>query len=227
MIIDCTSDLHGFYPELEGGDLLIIAGDLTKTDTEKEYWDFFEWLSKQKYKKIVVVAGNHDNLLDKGIPYSLLLEIEKYTYLLDKGTEFEGIKIWGSPWTKSFEGMNPKCKAFTVDHDLDLAKKWELIPDDVDIVVTHCSPKYCRDQVFDYPNGKIINAGSASLYDKIGKMGEKDGKKRILICGHIHEGYGTIMLSDMKWDKSTWTIINASHVDEHYKPVNKPVRIIL
>jgi len=28
MIIDCISDLHGYYPELEGGDLLIIAGDL-------------------------------------------------------------------------------------------------------------------------------------------------------------------------------------------------------
>lgn len=28
MIIDCISDLHGEYPILEGGDLLIVAGDL-------------------------------------------------------------------------------------------------------------------------------------------------------------------------------------------------------
>ncbi len=27
MIIDCISDLHGFYPELLGGDLLIVGGD--------------------------------------------------------------------------------------------------------------------------------------------------------------------------------------------------------
>ena len=29
MIVDRISDLHGHYPQLEGGDLLIVAGDLT------------------------------------------------------------------------------------------------------------------------------------------------------------------------------------------------------
>ena len=36
MIIDCISDLHGFFPKLEGGDLLIIAGDLTARDKPEE-----------------------------------------------------------------------------------------------------------------------------------------------------------------------------------------------
>jgi Icc-related predicted phosphoesterase len=36
MIIDCISDLHGAQPKLEGGDLLIVAGDLTARDTEQQ-----------------------------------------------------------------------------------------------------------------------------------------------------------------------------------------------
>jgi hypothetical protein len=32
MIIDCIADLHGHYPKLDGGDLLIICGDLTARD---------------------------------------------------------------------------------------------------------------------------------------------------------------------------------------------------
>ncbi len=64
MIIDCIADLHGFYPsDLPGGDLLIIAGDLTATDTQKQHLEFVDWLYKQKYEKKVWIAGNHDNFL--------------------------------------------------------------------------------------------------------------------------------------------------------------------
>lgn len=33
MIIDCIADLHSHYPKLDGGDLLIVAGDLTDRDS--------------------------------------------------------------------------------------------------------------------------------------------------------------------------------------------------
>jgi hypothetical protein len=36
MDVTCISDLHGYLPKLEGGDLLIIAGDMTARDTEEE-----------------------------------------------------------------------------------------------------------------------------------------------------------------------------------------------
>jgi len=51
MIIDCIADLHGFYPELDGGDLLIIAGDITASDKSHQWVEFFKWLAAQDYQK--------------------------------------------------------------------------------------------------------------------------------------------------------------------------------
>ena len=137
MIIDCISDLHGFYPDLEGGDLLIVAGDLTSRDTKEQHIDFSMWLAAQNYSHKVVIAGNHDNrLILLGGP----VKAPRLDYLLDSGTEFQGLKIWGSPWTKWFPQVNPKCSAFMLKTEDELAEKWKLIPDDIDVLVTHGPP---------------------------------------------------------------------------------------
>ncbi len=205
MIIDCISDLHGHYPKLEGGDLLIVAGDLTARDERYQYEDFFRWIQPLKYKKKILIAGNHDNQLK--YLYKIPEEETDLDYLCDSGIEFEGLKIWGSPWTKSFPGMNPHCKAFTVNTEEELASKFSLIPDDTDILITHSPPHGCYlDQ-----NRQGDMLGSISLRDKIYKM-----KLKLHCCGHIHEGYGMHT-----------NTVNASHVNEHYQPVNKPIRVIL
>ncbi len=221
MIIDCISDLHGHYPELEGGDLLIVAGDLTARDTILEHAEFIKWLSNVNYKKVIVIAGNHDGcLVDPTTAKALFSYIPladvNAEYLQDSGTEFDGLKIWGSPWTLTFPGMNPHCKAFTVDTEEELAKKWDLIPDNVDILVTH-SPAYGN---FDFlKNSESESVGSRTLWEKL-KVASI--KPKLFVFGHIHEsyGYGT--------RRNNPTIyVNASHVNEHYEPVNKPIRIVL
>ena len=234
MIVDCVADLHGHYPELEGGDLLIVAGDLTKRNLSEEYIEFTEWLCKQEYKKIITIAGNHDNYREKYPPaISSGLRIE---YLCDSGTEFEGFKIWGSPWTLTFEGMNPKCKAFTLDNDHEayeeedtkwwpkdikqpsLADKWALIPNDTDILITHMPPYDILDEVLP-PNDYSFRAGSKSLLKRVCEI-----KPRLHVFGHIHEGYGDMIA---EWDHPNTVFVNASHVNEYYEPVNKPIRVIL
>ena len=219
MIIDCISDLHGHYPELEGGDLLIVAGDLTAHDLSYERLLFLEWLAEQDYKKKIWIAGNHDNSL-LGMSFKKTRE-DAAEYLCDSGTEFEGLRIWGSPWTKTFPGMNPHCKAFTCETEEELAAKWALIPDDIDILVTHSPPQGIGDWV-QIEDG-IQCVGSASLQKRL-----EDGlpNLRLHCYGHIHEGYG-IRKPPYRWNNQRIRLLNASYVNEHYKPVNKPIRIAL
>lgn len=221
MIIDCISDLHGHYPHLDGGDLLIVAGDLTGTDSAREHEKFYDWCITQEYRKIVLIAGNHDNYLFNQIGYPFS-ETPCVELLSDSGCEFEGLKIWGSPWTSRFEGMNPSCMAFTCDTEEELEKKWALIPDDVDILVTHSPPNGISDMVKDSWEGRIANVGSKKLLHRVKKI-----KPKLHVFGHVHEGYG---IDTLEWglDPNKQTIfVNASHVNEYYQPVNKPVRIIL
>ena len=227
MIIDCISDLHGYYPELKGGDLLIVAGDIELEKGSKPSL----WLEEALYKKVIWIAGNHDNVMYASYMENeeWLLQAEfddfkgpendrKVEYLCDSGTEFEGLKIWGSPWTKRFEGMNPNCMAFTVDTDEELAKKWELIPDDVDILITHCPSFGNLDPVMDYAMGKIISVGSISLWMAIL---QRTTKLQLHVFGHVHSGYGKVKHANGVY------LVNASHVDECYDPINKPIRVIL
>lgn len=241
MIIDCISDLHGHYPKLEGGDLLIVAGDLTRRDIYEDVLDFHDWFGKQNYKKRIVIAGNHDNSIQKRLNPGFW---NYGDYLEDSGTEFEyvdqisspfpdknlsipyptgrnipqinhvikNLKIWGSPWSLRFPGMNPDCMAFTVDTEEELAEKWALISDDVDILVTHSPPFTILDKTID-----CRQVGSSSL------MAEhiRRFKPALWVFGHIHESYGQD--GPFQWNNTKY--VNASHVNEHYQPVNKPIRI--
>lgn len=224
MIVDIVSDLHGYYPELEGGDLLIVAGDLTGRDQMGQYLRFNQWLSAQDYTRKIVIAGNHDGLCEKGVkvevsPGKLMLTTpvlaHNAVYLEDSEHIFEGLKIWGSPWTKTFEGMNPHCKAFTCDTEEELAEKWALIPDDIDILITHSPMLHMLDQ-----NRDGCHCGSYTLRNAVDRV-----KPKLFIFGHIHECGGQQMMYKHQ-GPNTWCV-NASYVDENYRPVNKPVRVIL
>jgi Icc-related predicted phosphoesterase len=228
MIIDCIADLHGFYPELQGGDLLIVAGDLTAHDTDAEHLDFIEWIGMmqkyhKKYKKCIHIAGNHDNFLYDEKRYGQIKTPIDWNieYLCDSGTEFEGLKIWGTPWTKTFEGMNPHCKAFTCDTEEELVVKWQLIPHDIDILITHSPPFAILDRTID---NKYV--GSISLSAQSGFL----QNIKLHVFGHIHEAYGKIdppVYLPNFFDVSNHYLVNCSHVNERYEPVNKPIRVIL
>ncbi len=209
MIIDAIADLHGFYPKLEGGDLLIIGGDLTRRDEVDEHFEFVEWLDAQPYKKKIVMAGNHDTNIQK----DALSALTHVSYLEDSGIKYECLKIWGTPWSLWFDGINPHCTAFTANES-HLNDKFDLIPRDTDILISH-SPCY---GIFD-KNIDGLLCGSTSLLIKLAEV-----KPIMHIFGHIHEQGGKELF--LPWKNGT-KCVNASIMNEFYKPVNKPTRITL
>lgn len=214
-IIDCVSDIHGYYPKLQGGDILIIAGDMTARDKIDEWGKFYRWLSKQKYDCKIIIAGNHDSHLQGHLTCEQYKEIfdepdyenQGYYYLCDSGVEFKGLKFWGTPWTNWFKGVNRRCAEFMVTED-ELEKKYSLIPKDTDILISHGAPFGVLDK-----NDQGLYCGSKSLSDK---MLEIDAKLHVF--GHIHESYGTKI-------ENGRLFVNASYVDEFYRDVNKPIRV--
>jgi Icc-related predicted phosphoesterase len=218
MIIDCVADLHGFYPKMEGGDVLIVAGDLTKSDQQWQYLEFRNWLRAQDYKHKIIICGNHDGCIEKGTFY-FNDEWLGATYLRDQGTEIDGLKFWGSPWTNYFEQVNPHCAAF-MRPDKQLSETWKKIPQDIDVLITHCPPFGIRDWIPLPHDGTIFHAGSKTL---VAEMGKRKKVPKLWVWGHIHEAYG----EDLAVRGKECKMINCSYVNERYEPVNKPIRIIL
>lgn len=224
MKIDCISDLHGHFPKLEGGDLLIVAGDLTAKDKPHQYSQISSWLSALDYLKIIVIAGNHDNLLIRHDEpsYRFFNYLDpKVTYLCDSGCEYEGLKIWGSPWTSQFVGINPHCCAFTIPYGTDteywLGYKWNEIPRDTDILITHSPPYGIYDET---DRGKLV--GSQSLLIRLAEI-----KPLIHVFGHIHEQGGNRMKLRWRKDGRFTQVANASQVNEKYQNVHQPITLYI
>lgn len=211
MIVDCIADLHGYQPELEGGDLLLVCGDLTAWDDPSEYEELNKWLAGVPYEKVVVIAGNHDMCIER--EQAKIEQTDKVCYLENSGTEFKGMKIWGSPNTQIFYGVAPNYKAF-MRMEVHLREMWELIPDDTDILLSHGPGYGLHDVVYRTDE----NMGSVSLGKWLAR--HKDALK-LFACGHIHEGYGMVKAGGGP------AFVNCSLMNMDYEPVNKPVRIIL
>ncbi len=200
----CVSDLHGHLPDLSGleFDVLLIGGDIGPGPA-KDYFvqmkwfggPFRDWLEAID-RPVVGVAGNHDycwelkrEMMPAGLPW---------TYLQDSGTEVGGFKVWGSPWQPRFRDW-----AFNLDEP-ELTKKWDLIPDDTDVLVLHGPPYGIGDFV---PRDKEY-VGSPSLRERIDAI-----KPKLVVYGHVHSGYG-------RYELGPTLLVNAALKNEQYQPVN-------
>jgi Icc-related predicted phosphoesterase len=211
MRIVCLSDTHNCNAQIEvpDGDVLIHAGDATIRGTELEVEEFLSWFSALPHRHKIFVAGNHDWLYETQNRYARLRTANfKIKYLQDSATEIEGLKIYGSPWQPRFFDW-----AFNLSRGAELAEKWKLIPDEIDILITHCPPHGILDEV--PKKHGTENAGCEELRIRVEEI-SSSGKLKLHVFGHIHCGYGTAEEFGIKF-------VNASNCDESYAPTQPPI----
>jgi Icc-related predicted phosphoesterase len=215
MKIVATADLHGYFPEIEPCDLLLIAGDVCpiKSDSyalrmhekgAQVRWicsEFAEWCSEQPAENIVWIAGNHDygpespgfsRRAERKFP-------QNCQYLFDKWAMVDGKKVYGMPWTPNLPDW-----AFYAS-----PRAWEFLSDDIpldtDILVLHSPPR-----------GAMLDGGhpdwaSPFIFEDICNRIQPE----LCVFGHIHEGYGEFNFRDIAF-------ANVAYCDENYNPVQPP-----
>lgn len=212
--IVCLSDTHNCNEQIDvpDGDILIHSGDATTIGTIEEIAKFNSWFSNLPHGHKIFVAGNHDWLFEKNNALARTLLDPEITYLQDSSTEIDGLKIYGSPWQPRFFDW-----AFNLNRGYEMAEKWKLIPDDVDILITHGPPYGILDLV--PRQGWDENSGCEELRKKIEEIAAA-GRLKLHVFGHIHCGYGTHEQFGIKF-------VNASNCDESYLPTQPPIVIDL
>ena len=183
--ISDTHNRHGLLQNMSMADVLIHCGDFTDRGTEAEALDFLNWFIALPHPHKLFVTGNHDLCLwdAEGIddlPPNVL-------FLQDKACEIEGVKFFGL-------GYN-HCEI--------------LIPNAVDVLITHEPPMMIRDK----SNG--THWGNLLLRNRVMEV-----KPKFHLFGHAHESYGTDVFGNTVFS-------NGAVLDDQYHLVNTPALLTL
>lgn len=209
MLVAAVADLHGNLVDVPPCELLLIAGDICPARdhslrAQRQFLDgpFRRWLAAVPARHVVGVAGNHDFVFEQDpgrVPADL-----RWTYLQDAAAKVAGLKVYGTPWQPVFFDW-----AFNLAEP-QLAKKWELVPDDADVLVFHGPPAGYGDLT-----DRGVRTGSPSQLEAIRRV-----KPKLAVFGHIHEGRGQWTLE--VGNGRTTTLANVTVVDVRYRPVHPP-----
>lgn len=226
MKVICISDTHCKLRQVNipDGDILAHAGDLTFRGDINEIAQELHALEKlrSKFKHILLVFGNHDWLGQNNPSLAKQMCDDAGVTLLDHSEiVIDGIKFFGSAWQPEFYNW-----AYNLPRGQALKDKWDQIPSDTDVLITHTPPYGILDEVrrVEYipakPGGnprvieRMEHVGCEELYKAVERV-----KPRYHVFGHIHSGYG-------KFHGGT-IYLNASICTEEYKPLNKPLEFNL
>lgn len=213
MRIVCISDTHGInHPaSVPDGDVLIHAGDLSIGGEIYEIQQSLGWLRRLPHKHKIFIGGNHDKALamDGLNPFKEQMKSHKgknpLIYLENAMVEIGGLRIFGSPTTRTFGVI----KAFMKSGEA-LDRHWTNIPT-CDVLVTHGPPLGILDELVSHThmNGKVTeqveHLGCVHLLNAVREI-----KPKLHIFGHIHAGRGVELVNGT-------IFVNASMIDEAYK----------
>jgi Icc-related predicted phosphoesterase len=211
MKLTFISDTHTKHNQLNltGGDVLIHSGDFMNSGyVRNNIMDFLDWFVEQPYKQKIFISGNHDRYFQNnteevrdilGSIYGGLV-----SYLEDDGTNIGDVNVWGSPWQPEFFNW-----AYNLPRQgTELKEKWDMIPENTDILITHGPPHGYLDKLPNIPD----NLGCELLRERVDII-----KPKIHVFGHIHYGYGYVTNGDTHFINAA--VLNEQYIHEH-KPIN-------
>jgi Icc-related predicted phosphoesterase len=191
------SDIHGNLIEnIPKCDVLCICGDIVPLNIQREFYRsihwwknrFTNWINKLNCKKVIIIPGNHDFLLETlwrnnkknkelNIFKHQLKELtnNKLEILIDESYYYEGIHFYGTPWINPIEFQENRWAFSSNDHFINIPK--------CDILLTHENP---------LKNNYLYN--------------NSYGKYKYHFYGHWHDGDSDVNLK----------CYNCSRLDDHY-----------
>ena len=234
MKVAVISDLHGhlpIYPSpywegIEECELLLICGDILPLHCQSKAiasrsWltdDFKPWAESLPVEKVYFIAGNHDFWFERNdlMAHQIFSLRDKVTYLKNEFDDYLSTqdsklyRIFGTPYCHQFGNW-----AFMRDEET-LAKKFNQIPGNVDILISHDAPYGTSDICFEGWAADGSHKGCPELRDAI-----IASKPRYNFHGHLHSAnHGEELLVETK-------VYNTSILNEQYNLVYEPLIIRL
>ncbi len=159
------SDTHGCHRDLKlpKGDVILHAGDICDKGNATHVQDFIAWFADLDFEHKIFISGNHDIDLDKNKSLIPKLLPKEVVFLNGNFCQVGAYRIWGSPTEE--QGQVPFH---------------EILPEQVDILLTHRPPYGILDQA---PDG--LSKGSEPLAKKVKLI-----RPQVHVYGHIHASYG-------------------------------------
>lgn len=153
--ISDTHNKHRQLPNLPAADVIVHCGDFTDRGAEDEVLDFLNWFIDLPYAHKIFVVGNHDLCLWDAEDIEDLPD--DVHFLQDRECVVDGVRFFGLGYN------HPE----------------ELIPPDIDVLITHEPPIMILDE------SNHIHWGNVALRNKVLAV-----KPQYHLFGHAHEAYG-------------------------------------
>jgi hypothetical protein len=174
-------------------------------DGRRRLAEFNQWLGTLPFKERLVIAGNHDRILQEVGPVEAQRLLSNTTYLENTGVTLRlpvspsgrcgTVRVFGSPVSCGHSDN----KAFQIPPERMAQFREEGLQGGVDVLLTHYTP---------WPSER------------------SPGRPRYHVCGHAHAAFGVYFPATQRKPDGTerrLTVVSSSICDKHYWPANIPI----
>lgn len=208
MRIVAISDTHNLHNAVKvpDGDVFIFAGDMANQGRPDEIQPALLWMAKLPHETKVIIPGNHDVCVqwEERRWFEFARDLGMFM-VSHRGVNIDGMKCFFSGWTPTYG----RGWAYMADRGSEkLVTLWDMIPDDIELLVTHGPPK----GILDKEEKEGFLCGCDELLARTAKL----SKLKYHMFGHIHEHGGREHI------ENGIAHFNVSHVNRAHKSTNQP-----